>query len=147
MFGSTPDNEEVLADWKVFNVLCVQNNDNLVVKVCLPVDRHIMAIVVKRDMRCRERLVTFLETDEATLQPYTLVDDNMKAPDALKHWVDIVKAMRNRLQGIYKSTEKDLGYNTDSEAAKPKTKPKKNEPTVTILLPGSSKSIRVVAQK
>jgi len=57
VFGSTPDTDEVLSDFKVFNVLALKGSDNLILKVCLPVDVHIMAIVIKRDMRCRDKLI------------------------------------------------------------------------------------------
>jgi len=50
--------DEVLEDFKVYNVLAVRNTDNLIVKICLPVDRQIMAIAVKRDQTCREKLST-----------------------------------------------------------------------------------------
>jgi len=46
----------VLEDFKVYNVLAVRNTDNVIIKICLPVDRRIMAIAVKRDAPCREKL-------------------------------------------------------------------------------------------
>lgn len=124
-------------------MLAVRNTDNLIIKICLPVDRQIMAIAVKRDQSCREKLSTYLESDEATLQPNTLVEENAK-PDGIKKWVETLKQMKDRINGI-KVVEKEK--NIIHEQLKQKNTNSNNQQNVIIHLPGSSKSIKVVASK
>eukprot|EP00341_Mesodinium_pulex_P005879 CAMPEP_0116898938 /NCGR_PEP_ID=MMETSP0467-20121206/7588_1 /TAXON_ID=283647 /ORGANISM="Mesodinium pulex, Strain SPMC105" /LENGTH=74 /DNA_ID=CAMNT_0004571421 /DNA_START=539 /DNA_END=763 /DNA_ORIENTATION=- len=69
-----------------------------------------MAIVVKRDMRCKDKLIDYLESDEAALQPFTLVEDNMRAGFGLQNWVQKIKDLRAKLIGRNESLIRGLEH-------------------------------------
>lgn len=82
-----------------------------------------------------------MESDEATLQPNVLVEENQK-PDGVKKWVDLIRQMKDRVNGIKHAVDK-----TNEDPKPEKTPEKITLPTVFIHLPGSTKQIKVVASK
>jgi len=86
-----------------------------------------------------------LESEEATLQPNTLVDDNAK-PDGIKKWVDTIKQMKDRINGI-KVVEKEKTVIHEQVKQLSTHSSERDQHNVVIHLPGSSKSIKVVASK
>jgi len=85
-----------------------------------------------------------LQTDEAILQPYTLVEDNMKTENGLKKWLDVIKIMRERLAGTFKGGKNP--YESIIEKNKVNPKPSKVLDAISIRLPGSTKLIKVKAK-
>lgn len=96
-----------------------------------------MAIVIKRDMRCRDKLIDQLESDEAALQPFTLVEDNMRSGVGLQNWVKKLRAIRENLIGNNENTIRGLEQKVDS---------KYNNQFVMVKMPGSSKTIKIKAK-
>lgn len=74
-----------------------------------------MAIVIKRDMRCRDKLIDYLESDEAALQPFTLVEDNMRSGVGLQNWVKKLRALREKLIGNNENTIRGLEQKVDNK--------------------------------
>lgn len=118
-------------------MLALKGSDNLIVKVCLPIDTHLMGIVIKRDMRCRDKLIDYLESDEAALQPFTLVEDNMRSGLGLSNWVHKIRGMRQKLIGNNENTIRGLEQKVES---------KYNNQFVMVKMPGSSKQIKIKAK-
>lgn len=78
-----------------------------------------------------------MESEEATLQPFTLVEDNMKSGFGLHNWVLKIKSMRQKLIGNNENMIRGLEKKVDDKI---------NNQYVVVKLPGSSKSIKIKAK-
>jgi len=56
-----------------------------------------------------------LESDEAALQPFTLVEDNMRSGLGLQNWVQKLRAMREKLIGNNENTIRGLEQKVDDK--------------------------------
>lgn len=82
-YAATRD-KETYDNWLIYDVICMNDIDHTIIKVCIPEDEKFMATAVNKNSKCNKKIDDLMSDKEYAMQPSALILNKFKHNNIIK---------------------------------------------------------------